>query len=78
MSQATTTRITDIGTVGIPVRDQERALMFYRDTLGFEVRMDASTAPTGGSSWRRMAAQPRLPSSRRRAISPPALTPGSG
>src|SRR3954463_7767321 len=45
MSQATTTRITEIGTVGIPVRDQERALTFYRDTLGFEVRMDVSYAP---------------------------------
>ena len=45
MSQATTTRITEIGTVGIPVRDQERALRFYRDTLGFAVRMDASYGP---------------------------------
>ena len=45
MSQATTTRITAIGTVGIPVQDQERALVFYRDTLGFEIRMDASYGP---------------------------------
>ena len=45
MSQATTTRISEIGTVGIPVADQERALTFYRDTLGFEVRMDASYGP---------------------------------
>ena len=36
MSQATTTRITEVGTVGIPVRDQERALIFYRDMLGFD------------------------------------------
>jgi len=58
MSQATTTRITDVGTIGIPVRDQERALTFYRDTLGFEVRMDTSygadrwieLAPPGGST----------------------------
>ena len=34
------THITDVGTVGIPVADQERALTYYRDTLGFEVRMD--------------------------------------
>jgi catechol 2,3-dioxygenase-like lactoylglutathione lyase family enzyme len=36
------TQITDVGTVGIPVVDQDRALAFYRDTLGFEVRMDGS------------------------------------
>jgi len=36
------THITDVGTVGIPVADQERALTFYRDTLGFEVRMDGT------------------------------------
>jgi catechol 2,3-dioxygenase-like lactoylglutathione lyase family enzyme len=34
-------RITQVGTVGVPVRDQERALAFYRDKLGFEVRLDA-------------------------------------
>jgi catechol 2,3-dioxygenase-like lactoylglutathione lyase family enzyme len=39
---ATRTRITDVGTVGIPVADQDRALAFYRDTLGFEVRMDGT------------------------------------
>ena len=42
MTSATRTNITDVGTVGIPVADQDRALAFYRDTLGFEVRMDAS------------------------------------
>ena len=36
------TRIFDVGTVGIPVADQDRALEFYRDTLGFEVRMDGT------------------------------------
>jgi len=35
------TRISDVGTVGIPVADQDRALAFYRDVLGFEVRLDA-------------------------------------
>jgi catechol 2,3-dioxygenase-like lactoylglutathione lyase family enzyme len=34
-------RITQVGTVGIPVDDQERALAFYRDALGFETRMDS-------------------------------------
>jgi catechol 2,3-dioxygenase-like lactoylglutathione lyase family enzyme len=35
-------QITDVGTVGVPVSDQDRALEFYRDKLGFEVRMDGS------------------------------------
>jgi catechol 2,3-dioxygenase-like lactoylglutathione lyase family enzyme len=34
-------RITQVGTVGVPVTDQERALEFYVGTLGFENRMDA-------------------------------------
>ena len=38
MSQTT---ITDIGTVGIPVSDQDKALEFFTDTLGFEKRLDA-------------------------------------
>jgi catechol 2,3-dioxygenase-like lactoylglutathione lyase family enzyme len=43
------TRITDIGRVIIPVGDQEQALRFYVDTLGFEKRMDA---PFGqGGRW---------------------------
>ena len=41
------TRIADIGVVGVPVADQDRALEFYVGTLGFEVRVDAPT-PNGG------------------------------
>jgi lactoylglutathione lyase len=37
MSQTT---ITDIGTVGIPVRDQDTAVEFFTGTLGFEKRLD--------------------------------------
>ncbi|HEY7202618.1 MAG TPA: VOC family protein [Candidatus Dormibacteraeota bacterium] len=48
------TRITDIRTVGIPVSDQERALAFYLDELGFEKRMDAEFAP--GQRWVEVAA----------------------
>jgi lactoylglutathione lyase len=41
--------ITGIRTVGIPVADQERALAFYVDILGFEKRLDV---PTGdGGRW---------------------------
>jgi catechol 2,3-dioxygenase-like lactoylglutathione lyase family enzyme len=43
------TRVTQVGTVGVPVGDQERALQFYVGTLGFEKRMDA---PFGnGMRW---------------------------
>ena len=34
------TTITDIGTVGIPVSDQDKALEFFTTTLGFEKRLD--------------------------------------
>jgi catechol 2,3-dioxygenase-like lactoylglutathione lyase family enzyme len=36
----TTTRINKIGTVIIPVSDQDRAIEFYVETLGFEKRTD--------------------------------------
>ena len=37
---ATKTRISKVGTVVVPVSDQERAIEFYVDTLGFEKRAD--------------------------------------
>ena len=40
MTRTMTTHINGIRTVGIPVSDQDRALAFYRDRLGFEVRID--------------------------------------
>ena len=36
----TTEHIPGVGTVYLPVSDQSRALDFYRDVLGFEVRTD--------------------------------------
>ena len=39
MSQ-TKTRLSQIGTIVIPVSDQDRAIEFYVDTLGFEKRAD--------------------------------------
>ena len=45
MSQTT---ITDIGTVGIPVRDQDQAVEFFVGTLGFEKRLDVRS----GESFR--------------------------
>ena len=47
--QTTTTGITEVATVAIPVSDQERALAFYVDTLGFEKRRDAPFGP--GNRW---------------------------
>jgi catechol 2,3-dioxygenase-like lactoylglutathione lyase family enzyme len=53
------TRITEIGTVAVPVVDHDRALEFYVGTLGFEVRLDApfgdgqrwvEVAPTGAAT----------------------------
>jgi len=55
MSQ--TTSLTDVRTVAVSVTDQDRAIEFYVDILGFEKRMDApigkglrwiEVAPPGG------------------------------
>jgi catechol 2,3-dioxygenase-like lactoylglutathione lyase family enzyme len=45
----TTPQITHVGTVIVPVADQDQALAFYTATLGFEVRIDAPFAP--GQRW---------------------------
>ena len=42
----TTTNITDIRTVGVTVADQDDAVRFYVDMLGFEKRLDAPISPT--------------------------------
>jgi lactoylglutathione lyase len=41
--------ISDVRTVGVPVTDQDRALEFYVDTLGFEKRLDVPMG--GGGRW---------------------------
>jgi catechol 2,3-dioxygenase-like lactoylglutathione lyase family enzyme len=41
-------KITGLITVGVPVSDQDRAVEFYIDTLGFEKRRDA---PFGEGRW---------------------------
>ena len=43
-----TTNITGIGTVAVPVTDQDRALEFYVGRLGFEKRRDL---PFGPGRW---------------------------
>ena len=40
------TSIIDVRTVAVTVTDQDRALSFYVDTLGFEKRLDAPISPT--------------------------------
>src|SRR5258708_18353942 len=45
----TATHITHIGNVAVPVTDQELALAFYTETLGFEKRRDATFGP--GMRW---------------------------
>src|SRR5580698_7341421 len=50
MTNANGSGISGISTIGIPVSDQDRALEFYRDVLGFEVRVD-TPLPQLGSRW---------------------------
>lgn len=50
MSAATPTiQIEEILTVGVPVTDQDRAISFYVNTLGFDKRLDVPTG--GGKRW---------------------------
>lgn len=41
------TQITQVGTVVVSVHDQDRAVEFYVDRLGFEKRLDAPFGPGG-------------------------------
>lgn len=45
--------VFDVGVVAVPVADQDRAVRFYAERLGFEVRLDVP-APTG--RWVQVAA----------------------
>jgi catechol 2,3-dioxygenase-like lactoylglutathione lyase family enzyme len=50
MAETTTrTHITQVGTVMVPVSNQDQALEFYIDTLGFEKRAD--TPYGAGDRW---------------------------
>jgi catechol 2,3-dioxygenase-like lactoylglutathione lyase family enzyme len=48
-----TIQIEEVRTVGVPVTNQDRALRFYVDTLGFETRLDVPIGP--GKRWIVMA-----------------------
>jgi catechol 2,3-dioxygenase-like lactoylglutathione lyase family enzyme len=43
------TKIVNVATVAVPVADQDRAVKFYTETLGFEKRMEAEFG--GGMRW---------------------------
>jgi catechol 2,3-dioxygenase-like lactoylglutathione lyase family enzyme len=43
--------INRISHTGVWVSDQDEALAFYRDVLGFEVRTDVTVAEFGGLRW---------------------------
>lgn len=50
MTETTTrTHVTQVGTVIVPVSDQDRAIEFYTDKLGFEKRADIPFG--GGERW---------------------------
>jgi lactoylglutathione lyase len=54
MMQAHQTNVVDVGGVAVPVSDQDQALRFYVDTLGFEVRLDVPTRD--GGRWLQVVA----------------------
>ena len=45
----TETRVSGIRTVGVPVREQDRALEFYTEVLGLQKRLDVSLG--NGGRW---------------------------
>jgi lactoylglutathione lyase len=47
MNDTASHHITDVLTVGVPVTDQDQALAFYVDTLGFETRRDMPLPQSG-------------------------------
>ena len=49
MTEQTASRVTAVLNVAIPVRDHDRAVDFYCNTLGLEVRRDAAFGP--GLRW---------------------------
>jgi catechol 2,3-dioxygenase-like lactoylglutathione lyase family enzyme len=66
--EMTKLHLTEIGRVAVPSADQDRALSFYVDTLGFELRSDETfadgkmrwieVAPAGGTTAIALAPPP--------------------
>jgi catechol 2,3-dioxygenase-like lactoylglutathione lyase family enzyme len=70
----TTTRINTIGIVCIPVSDQEKAIEFYVDTLGFEKRADVPF----GNGYRWVEVAPAGSATTIAIAPPPEGTPAGG
>ncbi|HVT19789.1 MAG TPA: VOC family protein [Mycobacteriales bacterium] len=51
MSTSTTTRPSKVATVIIPVADQDAALAFYTDKLGFELRVEVPFGEGSPMRW---------------------------
>jgi lactoylglutathione lyase len=45
------TTVTNLGVVMFTVADQDAAVAFYRDRLGWEVRSDSTFGPNGEHRW---------------------------
>jgi predicted enzyme related to lactoylglutathione lyase len=68
MSTSTKLHLGVIGRIAVPSADQDRALEFYRDTLGFDVRTDVTFAD-GKMRW--IEVQPASGAETAIAIVPP-------
>lgn len=78
MSDLTTspTTVTNLGVAGFTVADQDAALAFYTEKLGFELRADVRFGPDGENRWLEVAPPG---STARLALNPPMnSTPGGG
>jgi lactoylglutathione lyase len=75
LSQSATT-VTQLGVAMFTVADQDAALAFYTDKLGFEVRSDMRFGEDGSARWLEVAPPG---STARLALNPPMnSTPGGG
>jgi lactoylglutathione lyase len=75
-TQAPSTTVTNIGVAMFTVADQDAALAFYTEKLGFEVRADISFGEHGESRWVEVAPPG---STARLALNPPmGGKPGTG
>ena len=75
-STQTRTSVTSIGVAMFTVADQDAALAFYTEKLGYEVRADVRYAEEGSARWLEVAPPG---STARLALNPPMdSTPGGG
>ncbi len=76
MSEHTPTTLTNIGVAMFTVADQDAALAWYTDTLGFEVRSDTRFGEQGEYRWLEVAPPGSVA---RLALNPPmGGAPGGG